>query len=146
MSERTGMRGARPSRPFAWASIEGVRELRGKFAALPRAVQRQTLLKAARAGASPVRDRARELAPRDTGGLAQKGIGTRITASRTTYAEVSVALKKGYAYGIVQEFGRSASPSHPAQPFMRPAFDEKKDESIEIAAGVLRREIIKVAR
>lgn len=43
------------------------------------------------------------------------------------------------AYSIFQELGTS---SRPAQPYLRPAFEEKKQEAVENMAEILREEII----
>jgi len=134
-------------------SIEGTDDLRRKFGALERKLQGQILAKAARAAAAPVRDRARLLAPRDTGDLATRGIVSRAVKRTRTYAEFAVGHRKDNFYGVFQELGVSphsrkvgprrrgvnytgrrggdtrpvrTHPGHPAQPHLRPAFDQEK--------------------
>lgn len=109
--------------------------------------------------ALPIRKEAQALAPKDTGALA-KSIGTRTKKIRDWGFEASIAAKVYYAHLV--EFGvaihfiskksktgtrvgwRQIHPGHPPHPFLRPAFDTKKDDSVRIARDKLGKAIDKV--
>lgn len=131
--------------------IEGVETLRSRFQELTSRLQGQVLAKAARAAAIPVRDQARNLAPRDTGSLADRGIVSKAMKRTKTYAEFAVGHRSDHFYGKFQELGVAPHevkgtadkrrgvihPGHRAQPHLRPAFDQEKGRAEKQASDVL---------
>ena len=98
------------------------------------------LQEAARVGA--VRKVGKELAeeisqraPVDFGTL-QESIAVQKRKVQGIGASVRVGLKPVAFYGMFQEFGTDM---HAPQPFMRPAFEETGDETIEAVGEELRR-------
>lgn len=112
--------------------ITGASDLAKRLQQLPQAVSRQVQLTALKDGAEVIRARAAQLAPRSTGPgphLADNIVIGTISAARLerqdrgneTIVEVGPSLKPNdLFYGYFQEYGTI---HHPAQPFMRPAFD-----------------------
>lgn len=149
--------------------IEGFDVLGRRLQALEKKLQGKVLIKAARAGAAKIRDRARELAPQDSGGLARHGIVSIDTARKYSYAECSVTHAPRYFYGKFQELGvapgtrrkggkrwgekrRTDSrrfyfhPGHKAQPHLRPAADESESAVVNVVSGVLSVAIVEAMR
>ena len=133
--------------------IVGTAQLKAKFAKLAKSVQGQVLVNATKPGARLVLDRAKELAPRDTGQLAERGLQIRVTRRRKTYGETSVTNTKAGAHAVLQEYGvrphligKKKHPGHKPQPFMRPAFDQKKNDAAAEVGHELRRLIFEAAR
>ena len=110
-----------------------------------RGLQNKMLLKAA----EPIRARMAQLAPRDEARpphLADHILARPIGASQiqdvnllgtrqreASEAIVAIGPQKGFAVaGFQQEFGNQ---NHPAQPFARPAFDEKGPHAVSIYAA-----------
>jgi hypothetical protein len=145
--------------------LEGEELLRRRLLGMGKALRGKVLLKAAKAGATLVRDRARELAPRGTGDLAERGIIFATTVRKATYIEVSVGHRRDQFYGVFQELGVSphvrksgarvrgvnytgrrggdtrptyTHPGHPPRPHLRPAFDQELENAIEAASLELR--------
>lgn len=135
------------------------RELLAALDRLERSVRKRVAQKIIRRAAAPIRDDARTRAPVRTGDL-RDSIKT-YTSVRTNYAGGKVESRIPYAHLV--EFGtkphfqkrklksdkRARRVIHPGadpKPFLRPAFDSKKNESIEIARRSLRTEILKATR
>lgn len=110
-------------------TLHGEKELLAKFQALSKAAQGQTLVRAATAGILPIQNEAIVLVAKDEGDLS-RSIHTETLESSNTYAETATGTDKEYAKRI--EFGFMKADSlgrhynQPAQPYMRPAFDTKK--------------------
>jgi HK97 gp10 family phage protein len=118
----------------------------------------KTIRNALTSAARPMRNDAKDRAPEDTGELKRSiRIRTRkvadygyraFVAARTYYAHL---VEFGVApHYIKRKKGRGRRrvlhPGHAAQPFLRPAFDTKKDDSVRIARDRLRKAIAKVTR
>jgi HK97 gp10 family phage protein len=117
------------------------------FKAMSNAVSRPVMVEALTRSAEPIRATAAALAPRGEGSgphladnivVGETGFG----ANGNTVASdlVTVAIGPSHQphdmfYGQFQEFGTA---HHPAQPFMRPAFDQKHGESRKRFAAELR--------
>jgi len=154
-------------------SIEGLDILRRRMGELTRRVQGQALAKAARAGAEPILERARELAPRESGALATRGVVARDMVRKYTYAERGIGHHPDYFYGTFQELGvephtRRAGkrvwgvnvtgrrggdarswythPGHKAQPHLRPAADEAADAAVRAVHKVLYEAVMEAVR
>ena len=97
------------------------------------------LERAALAGGRVISYEAERRAPRRKGGggnQAYKTIRARHVSSGRGVAHIAVGpSSKGY-YLMFQEFGTSR---HKAQPFLRPAFDEKQHEAIQAMADEFKR-------
>lgn len=113
----------------ASVKIKGDKELIAKFKRLKKAAQGSALLHAAQAGILPIQNEAIVKVAKDTLTLA-RSIHTETIARRQTYAEVATGTDVVYAARI--EFGFHAADSlgrhynQPAQPYMRPAYDTRK--------------------
>jgi len=95
------------------------------------------LEQAAQAGAEPVRESAERLAPELTGKLSESIVQVILELSDSE-VEIAVGPDKEAFWGLYQEFG---TPHHPAQPFLRPAFDENQERILEAIADELRKEL-----
>lgn len=119
--------------------IEGGRDLAKNLALLPKAVSRKVQIAALTEGGQPIQRTASSLAPRDQGSgphLADNIVISAPSAASLekrerfdeTVVEVGPARKPhDVFYGYFQEFGTAF---HPAQSFMRPAFDQNAPLSI----------------
>lgn len=131
----------------------GFRELERALSELPKATGKNVLRRAANEAMQRVETRAKELAPKDSGDLAD-GITTKPVkakrVSRTRYASQSgVAVATGPTgrrqeggYAGWQEFGTVAMP---ARPYMRPAADAEAEAVIDDVREVLAAQIAKAA-
>jgi HK97 gp10 family phage protein len=110
--------------------------------ALPAAVNRRVQVAALRKGAEPIRSMAESLAPRsDTAPHLADHIIVQVPSGAKAETEGlfdTVAVFIGPAirffYGYFLEFGTAF---HPAQPFMRPAFDSQSGRSLNIIRAEL---------
>jgi len=142
--------------------IEGLAELEKTFLELGKANTKNALVKALMEAVDPIKDAAEALAPKDSGKLIASIIKTKkkpknyesgkiaynktmkdggdrkaaVSAMRearrknpATFAEVFVGVGSRITYALSQEFGTVHSP---AQPFMRPAFDDNQQEVVDI--------------
>ncbi len=141
--------------------IEGLRELGAALRELGDEVSKRVIFAATLKSAAVVRARARELAPKSDrphrvgrggpvvqpGNLAA-GIATkRLKQFKTGRADYEVrwkAKRKGDPfYGLFQEFGTA---HHAAQPFMRPAFDQTKEQALQTMQDTLKKRIAAAAK
>jgi len=136
-------------------NLEGVPELEAALEGMDRKMRARTLFTAAKAGAEIMAERARELAPQDTGALAEKGIKVQVTKRSQFYGEAAYGHDEKHFYGMFQEVGVSAHPQpkakrkhtgHVAQPHLRPAFDQKKGDSEKVMQAHLRRDLMAAIR
>ena len=108
---------------------------------IPEKVQKRVLTGAVRAGAKPIVKEARRLVPVKTGNL-KKSIGVTKRRSKDKNIVVfSVSPRKGGKYdgfyGMYVELGHILKRNKkvighvPAHPFLRPAFENKGEESIK---------------
>ena len=138
------------------------RELQAQLKKLDRAAGIDVLKKAARAGARPILNEAKSLCPVKSGEL-RSSIGLR---QKTRYQSVDAVVVARAPHAHLVEFGvnphrvgkgsnsrtlfgKQRGRLHPgaeAQPFMRPAFDNKKNEAVEKAREVLKKKILSVAK
>lgn len=142
---------ARPFSPTAThVRIEGSDELRQWLLTVPKKVGNKILRQALRRAGKIVQERAKALAPVESG-LLKKSISVRRSkrAKRGTeavvifpdvtkfaVAEKAFGVKVGETavdfYAPYQEFGTHDMPAHP---YMRPAFDQTKDKALAIVKG-----------
>ena len=116
-------------------ALEGAAELDRALSKLADRAQGELLEEAAQAGAEVIREEAARLAPRDTGLLAQE-VADQPKRLQIGRAQIDVGPSKKAWYGRLLEHGTSKMA---AQPFLRPAFEAKKDEAVEAMKRVLRR-------
>lgn len=151
----------------------GLKELDAALAEFPKATARNIAMRALMKAAQPMADAAEAKAPKKTGKLARSikvtkekppGHSTKVAfaavmqaggskaqaaaAQRaynrenpTAFAEVFVAPDR-LPEAWPQEIGTA---HHAPRPYMRPAFEETKDESLEIVATEMRAEIDRAA-
>lgn len=114
-------------------TIEGLDELKAVLAQMKDAARGPALMTAAKAGILPIQNRAIEKAPYLTGTLS-RSIHTEEVASGPFSAEVATGTDVEYARRVEKGFegvdalGREYHQA--AQPYMRPAYDEGRDEAI----------------
>jgi len=147
--------------------LTGLKELEAELASLKdRATSRRVADRALRKMAEPIRDRAKELAPDDpsTGegkylvesikigraaGVQQK-LGNSGTVVSTFVgidgsvlpASTSSTGKRKPGVAAISIFRELGTERLPAQPYLRPAFEENKQEAVDGAAEVLSDEIM----
>lgn len=156
--------------PRVTTKVEGLRELRAALEEMKKAASTRIMKQAVEAGAEPMRATAEANAPRDTTLLAESvETSSKLTArqrrlagksakrqadggfrsAKSTGVEVHVgpgadkSRKAPPPSGLLQEFGTR---NHPAQPFLRPAWDRHKGEALTIITEALRRAIDKAAK
>lgn len=129
--------------------IVGMKELGDTLRLLSNQMEKKIIQAAARAGAKVIRDEVERRAPRDTGELAQSVTVKAYRVSRTGNFKVLVGVKyvrknaakrkksteAAGSYAFWVELGRPGKGGHThqaAQPFLRPAFDTKKDEAARV--------------
>ncbi len=126
-------------------SMKGHEELQRKLKALPAAISEDVLEAAARAGARIVRDAAETKAPRSTANKEHMADNITVKTMEKDGAHVVVGIspRDKFFYWHMQEYGTSKMA---ANPFLRPAMDENREEAKRAVANVLRGQIEKVAR
>jgi HK97 gp10 family phage protein len=134
------------------------RELLAQLVRLEKVARKAVATKVIRRSAAPIRAEAKAKVPVRTGDLKRSirtytsigrwSISGRVE-SRLPYAHlVELGTKAHYQKRKLKHEKRKRAVKHPGakpKPFLRPAFDSKKDESIAIARDTLRTEIYKVA-
>ena len=122
--------------------VEGLADLGARMKGLSEAVNNRIARAATAAGAVVIRNSAQQKAPVDTGNLKKNIIVKRlpkgessltsehivtVRKGKLTAKQKSSGLKDAY-YGQFVEFGTAKMP---AQPFLRPAYDENKQRAVE---------------
>ena len=128
--------------------IEGGAELDAALARIGRDIETRIAKNAIGAGARKVRDRAKQLAPVDTGNLrdaikvrrANKRYGAAVADVVVTGG--STKLKNDAWYASLVEFGTVNSPAHP---FLRPALDASQPLVLTAVADSIRKQLAKQA-
>jgi HK97 gp10 family phage protein len=147
--------------------VEGFRKAEQALGQLKRATARNVVRRVLLAAGQIIADRAAELAPFAEGDLQgniiasarginagaqafgaalRAGLGQAAARSAARDAnrgargsvEIAVGPTKAVGQGLLQEFG---TVHHPAQPFLRPAFDEKGQDALDHIAEALTVEI-----
>ncbi len=124
--------------------IFGDKELQRKLDALPGLVQSKLLKSSLKYGAEIVKARCEELAPEDEGRLKttfhiepitrkRSGLGFKVFTG--TREALGIDPKATGYYPTSQEFGSSRNP---AQPYMRPAAEQSRDEILSLVESDLR--------
>jgi len=155
--------------------VEGLRELDAALAELPKAVARNTLRRVLKKAGQPIAEKARQLAPVDTGRLRDSINVSPKLGTKAGQKEYAAAMKQGLgqeaAVAAMRDARRAAkgegsfaemyvgpgrqphahlqefgSVNNRPHPFMRPAWDANKDEALEIIKRDLGGEIAKAAK
>ncbi len=137
--------------------IVGMPEFKRRLAKLDSAAAGKALERAVRAGALPIRNEASRRAPKRTGTLRRS---IHIETLNVQPRSARVAIGTDLEYAAIHEFGGVIKPKDPAgwlrfqtydggwhtvklvhmpaRPYLRPAFDTKKDEAAREMAAVLK--------
>lgn len=131
--------------------IEGLRDLDRALGQLPKATAKAAMRKVLREAAEPMARTMRQLAPRDEWHLYESiDVSTKLNRRQRglhkqepspAFAEMFVGTNN--PAGVQQEFGNDR---HPAQPFMRPAWDGEKMNVLDGISVRLWGEIEKAAQ
>lgn len=142
-------------------TIQGDKELRAKFKRLDAITQSRMLRNAVFAGLLPITNEAQRLAPYKSGTL-RRSIHPEIVTEREGYVEGATGTDVEYA--AQREFGgvieaknapylvfrtadgkliRTKKVMQAATPYMRPAFDNKRNEAVDEVAEALNEQIRK---
>lgn len=131
--------------------IEGLRDLDRALGQLPKATAKAAMRKVLREAAEPMARTMRQLAPRDEWHLYESiDVSTKLNRRQRglhkqepspAFAEMFVGTNN--PAGVQQEFGNDR---HPAQPFMRPAWDSEKMNVLDGISVRLWGEIEKAAQ
>lgn len=116
--------------------VEGLKEVKTALRQLPDATAKNVIRRVLRKAGQPIADRARELAPVDEGDLKDSiAVSTKLSKSQRRKHrkggkdDVEVFVGAGpHPQAHLQEFGTS---EFPAQPFMRPAWDQHKRAALD---------------
>jgi len=145
------------------AAIYGAKELENALNELPKSMSKSALRTALTKSAQPVVEAAKRYVPVDTGELRDSiTTGTKLTKNQRRFqlkvggAQIFIGASwpKG-AHAHLVEFGfmlTGHEPSKvrirhiPAQPFLRPAWDENKDQVLARIGGELWKALLKKAR
>lgn len=133
-------------------SMAGWKELDKAMAKLAPSMQVSTLRKALKRSAQPVIDEAKRLVPVDDGDLRESiTMNTRLKNrrdARQDRSESAVIMYLGTStplgsHGHLLEFGTK---NHPAQPFLRPAWEKHKKKVLDNIQAELWNELRKTAK
>lgn len=129
--------------------VEGLKDIQAALADLPKATAKNIMKRVLLARAEPIAEAARSGVPVDKGHLKNSiNVSTRLTRRqrgkhrKQHRDDVEVFIGPGTdPAGHLQEFGTI---NHPAQPFMRPAWDGAQEEVLEGIQADMWAEIEKV--
>lgn len=134
--------------------IDGLKELEEQLLSLPQNLARRDVRQALEAGGEVIAEEMRALAPRRTGRL-HENIEVKVSlSSKQDAGTAKIGPLKKVFYGLMQELGwtsplpksaggtrrdrRGRGMHHPGHPFMRPAFESRKDAALETIIRTLR--------
>ncbi len=126
--------------------VQGLDGLLRRMEDLPYRMQKVIIVRALRKGAEPIRVRAQELAPTDPDHAEhplKEGMMITVSDQSADGATAKIGPERKAFYGGQQEFGNI---HHGAQPFLRPAFDEKLQAALDGVGGILAEEIEKALK
>lgn len=144
--------------------VQGLKELGQQMDKLDKKVRNRIARAATAAGARHIRDTAKAMVPVDTGQLKQNIVvkkfrdrqpdktlyGIGLISKESTYGDTKTNRRKGRAgksywtdkayYGHMVEFGTRKMP---AQPFLRPALETQKEQTVAVVKKRLTEELVK---
>ena len=121
-------------------TIEGLPELRAKFAELGDKQRRGVLRGGIRDAGRVVERAAQPRVPVDQGKL-RRNITTSVSVKQTGATEATIGFRRAAFYGQFVELGTIDTP---AQPFLRPALEASEGEVLNAIAAGFRKHIEKV--
>lgn len=129
---------------MAEESIQGLQYLLKKLDGLGSLVtSKNVIVRSLRAGAEPIRARAEQLAPDDPttpGSRIKEGMMITVSDQTATGAVAKIGPARTAFFAKFHELGSS---HQSARPFLRPAFDEKQDEALQLVGEELAEQIKK---
>jgi len=123
--------------------IKGLAALNKELKALPDDFRNKALQSATRAATKLLELEAKELAPKKTGNLAQS-IVTKKVRSHSKWVgmyKVTINRRGKRARAHYAHMVENGTVKQPAQPFMRPAFQSKKEEAVRTFRNILEKKI-----
>jgi HK97 gp10 family phage protein len=143
----------------SFMELKGFKELADAMREMPERVAQNALRSAVAAGATVIREEARKLAPVDTGEmrrdiLVKRERGNRSNPMVATYSVFVRSGKKSRLAGKKRDVQRDSfywrfvefgTAKMAAQPFMRPAFEARKEAAVEAIRAKLDDRIQKTA-
>jgi HK97 gp10 family phage protein len=116
--------------------VQGMSELLRKLRELPKALENRIVNEALEAGAQPILDTAKALAPVDTG-LLRESLKVVTAPVRKNSHLVRVGTEEGDYKGdaFYAAFHELGTTKMPARPYLRPAFDQNVNRAIEIISS-----------
>lgn len=137
--------------PKTTVRISGLKELDRALGQLPKSTAKSVLRRTLKEAAEPMAQTARGMAPVEEHHLVESiDVSTKLNRRQRrlhkknnakTFQDMFVGTNN--PAGVQQEFGNDR---HPAQPFMRPAFDQEKKPTLDRIANSLWHEIDKSAK
>lgn len=126
------------------SDIKGLDKVLSSLKILPENIQKNVMSGAIRAGCKPLVKEAKLNAPEDKGTL-KKSIGiTKRKTKNKHFNWYSVSPRRGGKYdAFYAHMVENGTSKMPAQPFLRPAFENQDKESIEAAKEYMRKRIPK---
>lgn len=128
--------------------VKGLAEVEQGLREIGRDVGRKGLIRSTSAGARVIRDKARSLAPKKTGKLRKNIVVQKFRKTKNKNQEsrhIVTIRKKGKAsdpqnayYGFFVEYGTS---KQAPQPFMRPAYESKREAAADAVIDSLEKTI-----
>jgi len=122
-------------------NLTGDKQLERALKNVNKAAEGRALRKATKAGAEVIVQEARNKAPYKTGKL-KRAIRSKFGQARGRIVTVEIGPAPRAHYGGFLEVGTSRMP---AQPFLRPAMDETKQEAVDILRAALYTELVREA-
>ena len=130
--------------PAVTVEIEGLRFLAQQLENLEAKAQRKVLRGAVRKAARPVMKEMRAKVPVDEGET-KRAIAQSVKVKRSiAHVDIGIRRKAKGRPGSRVHFIEFGTVHQPAQPFMRPALDTKKNEAVKRLGEALKEEIDKV--
>ena len=123
-------------------AILGMQSLLDRMDGLPLLMQKAIIVQALTEGAEPIRAEASRRAPVRTGKL-RESIIVQVVDQTAEGAIAKIGPSQKAFYGRFVEVGTI---HQKANPFLRPALDEKQDEALRLMSDVLAREIEKALK
>lgn len=130
--------------------IDGLKDLENALRELPKANAKAVLRRTLKEAGEPVARTARSLVPKEHGYLAESiDVSTKLSGRQRKLHKQASPVETFIGPGPdpaahLQEFG--TGPGHTAQPFMRPAWDQHKEQVLDTIADMTWVEIEKTAK
>ena len=123
-------------------AVLGMDAILKKLKVLPERVQKNVLTGAIRASASSIAKEMKANVPKDTGTLKKSiGVVKRKTKDKTlVHFTVAPRIKKG---GFIAHFIEFGTLKMSAKPFIRPAYENKGEETIDVAKNYMTKRLDK---